>query len=249
MRPETRQTLWHGFLDLVFPRNDLFFNRGLDYRPEDGLYLGEDSSRYIRLIREPFCATCGFPLFGRAKDDGECQKCIHLKPNFEANRSVILLNRLGKRIMHELKYHQGEYLMQDIRHIMAQSGHLEEWIKGSILVPIPLHGRKFRERGYNQSELIAKAFAEVWGGSDTEICSLLRRDVDTATQTLMDRQARMKNVKGAFTLNPSCDRRGDPRPVTIIDDVFTTGSTINECARILKKSGYRVIRSLTFGHG
>ena len=249
MKAESWKACWHGFLDLVFPRNDLFFNHGLDYKADGGLYLGEDSRRYLRLIHEPFCGTCGFPLFGRARQDGECQKCIHLEPHFEANRSVIQLNRLGKRIVHELKYHQGQYLSADIRSIIAESRHIEAWIKGSILVPIPLHSRKFRERGYNQSLLLAEAFAAVWGDSDTEICQLLRRSVDTATQTLMDRNTRMKNVRGAFTLNPACDRRGDPRPVTIVDDVFTTGSTINECARILKRSGYRVIRSLTFGHG
>jgi ComF family protein len=249
LKSKTRHPLLHGFLDLFFPRNDLFFNQALEYEPERGLYLGSASRRYLRLISEPFCATCGFPLFGKVEKPGECQKCSHLKANFEANRSVILLNRLGKRIVHELKYHQGQYLLSDIKKIMAESQHIEAWIKGSILVPIPLHNRKYRERGYNQSEMLAQAFASVWGDSHTERCNLLCRQIDTDTQTRMDRSARMKNVKGAFALNPSVNRLTDQRPVTLIDDVFTTGSTINECARILRKSGYSKIRSLTFGHG
>lgn len=249
LRGERIKGLYQGFWDLLFPRNDLLADEPLEYDNRHGLYCGAIALRYLRAIREPFCHTCGFPLYGKADEAIECQQCTHLKPVFESNRSVLLLNRLGKRMVHELKYHQGQYLLADFERIIAEAKHMEEWIKNSLLVPVPLHNRKLRERGYNQSQLLAEAFQHVWGNSNTEIQDLLCRDVDTETQTRMDRKKRIQNVKGAFSLKQCLSEKNLRIPITLIDDVFTTGSTINECARALEEGGFQVIRSITFGHG
>jgi ComF family protein len=110
-----------------------------------------------------------------------------------------------------------------------------------------LHPRKARERGYNQAVLLATTLAGVAGG-DTRVEPLLRRVVDTQTQTAFDRRTRMANLKNAFaiakgaTVNPALH-------YILVDDVFTTGSTLNSCARTLRRAGALKVDVVTFGHG
>ncbi len=242
------KTLREGLLDLIFPRQDLWTEEPLEDLEGKGLYLSSESRRYLQSIREPFCGVCGFPLYGKAIRSDGCEQCHHLDPIFDSNRSVLLLNRLGRRIIHELKYRNGLYMVTDIERIVETCGGLADRVKGHILVPIPLHPRKLRERGFNQSLILAEVFDRVRGDDLTEIRELLVRKRDTDSQTLMDRKTRIENVKRAFELNSHFE--GDrAKPVTLIDDVFTTGSTINECAKTLKKAGFNTIRALTFGHG
>jgi len=112
-------------------------------------------------------------------------------------------------------------------------------------VPVPLHARKARERGFNQSLLLAQALARVGGGRVEEV---LRRDVDTRSQTEFDRKTRQANLKNAFALVPGARLTPDQKYV-LVDDVFTTGSTLNSCARILRRAGALNLDVVTFAHG
>jgi ComF family protein len=116
-----------------------------------------------------------------------------------------------------------------------------------VLVPVPLHARKARERGYNQAHLVAEALVRV-AGENTCVQPLLRRKVDTASQTAFDRRTRLRNLKNAFALVS----RGALNPALhylLVDDVFTTGSTLNSCARALRRGGGVNVDVVTFGHG
>jgi ComF family protein len=116
-----------------------------------------------------------------------------------------------------------------------------------VLVPVPLHPRKLRERGYNQSRLLAEcATAAVHG--DAQIAEVLRRVLDTASQTYFDRESRHQNLKNAFALAPGVVINPAQRYL-IVDDVFTTGSTLNACAAVLRRAGCLNLDVLTFGHG
>jgi ComF family protein len=116
-----------------------------------------------------------------------------------------------------------------------------------VLVPVPLHPRKQRERGYNQSRLLADTFSRAAGGG-TAVTELLRRVVDTPSQTRLDRRTRQSNLKNAFALV-----RGRPinpaQRLVLVDDVFTTGSTLNACAAALRRAGHLNLDVATFGHG
>jgi len=112
---------------------------------------------------------------------------------------------------------------------------------------VPLHPRKERERGYNQSRELAAAVAARLGAG-TRVLELLRREADTLTQTNLDRDQRRANLKNAFALAPGVVITTDFRYV-LLDDVFTTGSTLNACAAVLRRAGALNVDVCTFGHG
>jgi ComF family protein len=150
-------------------------------------------------------------------------------------------------MIHELKYHSGFYVLQDAAAMVAQSPHYQSYIDDSILVPVPLHPTKQRERGYNQSEKIADMLSTATQGR-SKVENLLIRRAYTQTQTRLNREQRHQNVKNAFALAPDTVVIPDHQYI-IVDDVFTTGSTLNACARVLHDAGANRLKVVTLGHG
>jgi ComF family protein len=149
--------------------------------------------------------------------------------------------------VHALKYRQGLHVLEDIAAVVAAVPGCADHLRGAVLVPVPLHPRKLRERTYNQSLLLAETFARVTGTA-AGVALLLRRTVDTDSQTHYDRKARQQNLKNAFALVRGAAINAADRYV-LIDDVFTTGSTLNACAKVLRRAGGVNVDVLTFGHG
>jgi ComF family protein len=147
----------------------------------------------------------------------------------------------------ELKYHHALHLLDDCAALLRGAPHLVAHVRGARLVPVPLHPRKRRERGYNQSALLAAELARVAGG-ETTVAPLLVRRLDTPTQTAFDRLSRLANLQNAFALAPGATLRSSDRYV-LVDDVFTTGSTVNGCARVLREAGAELVDVATLAHG
>jgi ComF family protein len=145
----------------------------------------------------------------------------------------------------ELKYHRGRHVVADMVEIFRRSPEILAVVTGAVLVPVPLHPRKARERGFNQSALLAASLARLGGGRVEEV---LRREVDTPTQTAFDRKTRQANLKNAFALAPGVTLTPGEQYV-LVDDVFTTGSTLNSCARVLRRAGALKLDVVTFAHG
>jgi len=176
-----------------------------------------------------------------------CPHCEGLAPAFREGRTAVLLKGPGRALIHELKYHSGLYVLSDMQEIFRRIPGLVEMARGATLVPVPLHSRKERERGYNQSELIAEALARATGGS-ASVERLLRRSVDTVSQTQYDRRTRRLNLKNAFALASDVVISPDHHYI-LVDDVFTTGSTLNSCAQTIRRAGGLNLDVITFGHG
>ena len=175
-----------------------------------------------------------------------CPHCLDLDPVFDRGKTLFLAKGPGRSLIHELKYKSGSYAFEDVAQMLRLSAQYTEYLSGGILVPVPLHPAKQRERGYNQSERIARFLAREVG--DCQVARLLRRVKYTETQTRLNRETREKNVKNAFALtagavvNPSTN-------YILVDDVFTTGATLNACAAVLRKAGAQKIKVATLGHG
>jgi ComF family protein len=201
----------------------------------------------LDFVRPPHCRTCGHPFYGVIEGERMCVKCEGLDPAFRHGWTAVLFKGPARSLVIELKYHRGLHVLADMAEIFRRSIHVIEQVRGAILVPVPLHSRKARERGYNQALLLARALAAA-AGAGTSVQPLLRRVVDTETQTAFDRRTRMANLKNAFALAPGRDFSPALHYI-LVDDVFTTGSTLNSCARALRRAGALSLDVVTFGHG
>ena len=200
----------------------------------------------IRIIEDPRCLTCGYPFFGDTESHEDCQHCARLTPRFGRGWSVTLFRGPVRDLIYALKYANGLWAVEDIGRIVEYAEGLSDFLEDATLVPVPLHKRKERERGYNQSALIAASISRRFDGVGLE--SLLERRVDTPSQTQFNRQERYRNLRNAFSLRAkgAIDPR---RRYVIVDDVFTTGSTLNACAESLRRAGAKRVDVLTIGHG
>ncbi len=241
----TLTALWRDKLDVVFPRSCVHCS-GL---VADGRlrHLCPACERLLFIVTEPHCSTCGHPYFGETTFNRRCEHCEELEPEFSQGKTAVLLKGAGRSLIHALKYHHGLHVVDDIAAIMATVPGYAEFITGAVLVPVPLHPRKQRERKYNQSALLAECAVRATGGR-AQVEELLRRVVDTESQTHYDRRARQKNLKNAFALAPGAAINSAQRYV-LVDDVFTTGSTLNACAAVLCRAGVLNLDAVTFGHG
>ena len=131
--------------------------------------------------------------------------------------------------------------------MVSRATHYLEYIRNTSLVPVPLHPVKLREREFNQSEKIAKVLVAATENS-SRIEHLLIRKRYTQSQTRLNQAERYKNVKNAFALASNTVLIPN-RNYVLVDDVFTTGSTLNACARVLRKAGATHIKVATIGHG
>ena len=201
----------------------------------------------IHRVESPHCTTCGSPFFGEVEGERLCPHCEGMRPAYAEGRTATLFKGPARALVHELKYHHGLHVLADIEAIVRASPHIADFIRDAIIVPVPLHPRKQRDRGYNQSALLAETFARAAGGG-TRVESLLKRVIDTPSQTTFNRQERRENLKNAFALRPGTTITPFS-PYILIDDVFTTGSTLNSCAGVLRRAGALNLRVVTFGHG
>ncbi len=218
----------NALLDFVYPPHCL-----LCRKPLDGETQGLCPGCWLELacVTGPRCDRCGCP---GVVDVGRCPNCLDKVFAFSRMRSLSPFNPSVQRLIHMLKY-QGKTSVGK-----ALGRELAVRTRGTVLVrrrplvvPVPLHGSRRRERGYNQSALIARALGKQLDLTVRE--DVLKRVRLTTTQTALDQEGRRSNVDGAFRV-----RRGDAvreRCVLLVDDVLTTGATVNACAEALAAAG------------
>lgn len=231
-------------LDLIFPSDCEHCGEAVE-DDSQWKFLCQGCASRIDWISGPVCETCGHPFPGIGVGQA-CEHCEALDPAFSSGRCGVLHREVGASLVRGLKYRRGRYLLGDIARMAASRPDLVEHVRGAVLVPVPLHRDRERERGFNQSLAMANAMAKTLPVAGVE--ELLQRRNNTVTQTRLPRAERMKNVRSAFVLRPQATLSADLTYV-IVDDVFTTGSTMNECARILRAAGAESLKVMAFAHG
>jgi len=182
----------------------------------------------VEFLGDSGCTTCGTPL--KATDAAECGACIARPPRIRRTRSAVAYDEVSREIAIRLKYGRKVALARTMARYMAPLVRRDD---NAILVPVPLHRGRLWQRGFNQSALVAQELAKATGlRSDLR---LLRRVRRTPALKGMSLSQRRRIVAGAFDVDKSRDLAG--RTVVLVDDVLTTGSTANACARALRKSG------------
>lgn len=238
-----------AFLNFVFPPKCPLCGIFLTAE-EEHLFFCKECFGDINFITAPFCPRCGlpypanFPLLSPPCEGGGhlCGQCNLNKRTFEKARAIAYYDGTLLKSIQQFKYNDrfafirplgkllGDYLMA-----------LEDGFSYGLIIPVPLHKKRLRERGFNQSSLLAKVVAK-----RTSIpldVSSLRRVRWTEPQTNLSGKEREKNVKGAFKVVKR--DRVEGKKILLIDDVFTTGSTVNECAKALLRVGAKGVDILT----
>jgi ComF family protein len=193
-------------------------------------------------IAHPVCGLCGERMDGRYTMGADgiacCRDCRHITPLFARAAAYGSYDSGLRELIHLLKYEQVRPAANVLGRMLAEAvgvlaPHFGE--ARPVVAPVPLHREKLRRRGFNQSEAIARAALKLRpGGEELELdCGILRRVRPTVSQTGLTRQQRMENMRGAFAVEK--DVTG--REVLLVDDVFTTGTTVSECALMLRRAG------------
>lgn len=179
------------------------------------------------------CLRCAQAFDGNIDPPSTCPNCIDLNPQFSFAISALRDHSDTISLIHHLKLLRHPELATDLAQIAAEAFQREprlSEIVDPILIPIPLHGSRLRERGFNQAEAIARPLSSKLG-LDCDLA--LKRIRATPRQATLSRKERRKNLAKAFQLRTDSEKIAG-RNLILIDDVFTTGSTVNECARALQ---------------
>ncbi len=203
----------------------------------------KECAKKITYIQEPVCKKCGKPI--RYEEKEYCGDCIGKELHYEQGRSVWLHTGNVRWSIYQFKYHNrriyGRFYAEELYRLYG------DWIKKrkiDVIIPIPLHRKRRQKRGYNQAEIVAKHLGKLAGiRVDTKAVVRIH---NTKPQKELSHKERSKNLKHAFQVTKHCKKE---KSVLLIDDIYTTGNTIDSVARVLKENGTHKVWFLTISIG
>jgi ComF family protein len=228
-----------AFLDFLYPPVCLGCGGFLD-REEKSVCRA--CLERLERIREPICRKCGRQLKRRSGQPLNCPDCRSYSYTFDICRSLAVYTGLTETLIHHLKYRGKRSLAPVLGKLMAErlSG-LKRYEAVDLIVPVPLHGKRLKDRGYNQSALLAETVGAELGKPVDD--GGLARTRNNKPQVDLDGAARWANVAGSFTVGPGRDFRD--KTVLVIDDVMTSGATVQGCAAVLLAAGADTVLAFT----
>jgi ComF family protein len=229
-----------GLADLLFPPSCPTCGAALS-DPDRDLFCADCRSG-IQRVANPLCPSCGLPHTTPQGADHLCEECILSAPPFSVARSLGFYTGTLLDAIHLFKYHGKISTGEALGRMMAQTSYDRLTLGNySLTIPVPLHPKRLRERGFNQSLILARQVSKRFSIPVDFLA--LGGTVHTEAQVTLSGRARRLNVRGAFSVR---DRgRVAEERIVLIDDVYTTGSTVRECARVLLHSGAREVAVLT----
>jgi len=195
----------------------------------------------IRFLHHPLCRSCGKELGGDDSREYLCGDCLVDLPPYRLARSVVQYSSPIGKLLYGLKYGNDTTGMPGIGEIVSRFD-MSPFAYCDTVMPVPLHPGRLRQRGLNQSVLLAKIFFRKQTETVLNSHSLLRIR-NTIPQTTLDGRLRRQNLRGAFSLVDEDNVAG--LTVCLVDDVFTTGTTVSECSRVLLDHGVKEVRVIT----
>ena len=229
-------------VNFIYPPRCAVCNTFLDQR---GLICKECLAK-LRELKPPFCKICSAPFYGEKEDIHICENCLRKRPRFTSLSSPYIYEGTASIAVRLFKF-QKKAATGKLLGTLLKEYSLSWWKKirqkkeEYVIVPVPLAPKRLRQRGFNQSLVLARYISKSLK-LPVDYLSLIRTK-DTLPQSLLSPKERKKNVKDAFQV------KGDNlkgKRIILIDDVATTGNTLNECAKVLKKAGAIEVRCLVF---
>lgn len=197
---------------------------------------------FICYMNRSHCPVCGAVYPDSPAVDHLCGRCLREQPDYDKARAVCSYEGIILDAIHKFKYGRNLTIGAALARLLA-SFEFNDFDIGAfdLILPVPLHIRRLRRRGFNQSLIFARALAKKY---KVELdFSILKRKNQTLSQTGLDKKARSSNIRGAFCVFSPEKLKG--KNVLIVDDVYTTGATLNECAKTLKKAGAAMVGAIT----
>lgn len=220
------------FLNFIYPRNIYCILCDTSIDRDEGYSICQDCKDKLNFIDEKTCDKCGKPLEELYLID-RCPDCINNINYYSKAVSCIEYDDLSKKIIYDLKYHKKRYISYHVAELIYDRLRESYLYNFDIIIPVPLHKAKEKERTFNQASIIGKYLGQMLDVKTNN--KTLIRVKNTITQNQLTKEERRKNLEGAFdVINEDNIANKD---VLLIDDVFTTGSTVNTCAKVLLDKG------------
>jgi ComF family protein len=224
--------LWDAALNLIYPPVCQVCGKERAGTKEG--YVGGECWSNVRFVTAPFCERCGLPYDGSIRQPFVCGNCADISFHFRFARSAVVANTLVLQVIHRYKYNHAlcfePFLADLLTRQAVPSLKNQPW---NLIVPVPLHPAREREREFNQARRLARHLGRALNLPVND--KLIRRVKPTDTQTQLNRAQRAENVQSAFA--PRANTRLNGERVILVDDVLTTGATTSACAGVLRKAG------------
>jgi ComF family protein len=229
-------------VDLLYPPHCAVCETSI----ETGEWLCSPCTINVQRINKPRCENCSHPFHGLAGNHFVCPNCEGQPFHFEFAVAVMKAGGTTRELIHRFKYAKEQRLAVLLGDWLADAFTDSRFnsFPVDLVVPVPLHAARQREREYNQSELLARHVAKI---RKIPFSDVLRRSRFTNTQTQFDRRERMRNLRDAFKLRNNASV--DQLRIVLVDDVLTTGSTLDECARVLIDAGAARVCAIAVARG
>lgn len=234
------------FLDLLYPPRCR--SCGEPIRGPDARCFCPECTRSIRLIAHPLCDICGQPFIDAAGEDHSCGACLSRPPTFTRARAWACYPRDEgqedplRTVLQRFKYGKKVSLGPPLGKLLSSSAlAFFRDVSLDLVVPVPLHPRRLRWRGFNQAAILAREIGRSWHMPMDPF--ILFRSRETVPQTGLKGDERRKNVSGVFRVEKGESVRN--KRLLLVDDVYTSGATVNECSRVLRRAGAVEIYVLT----
>jgi len=230
----------YSLANVVFPLRCLICDEDLDYY--ETLPLCKKHRDKIVPIEKPFCDICGRKMFSQESMETICHECRNTKRQFDRSYSATIYSETMKELVHFYKYQMRQYMARPFAELMADfMGKYIDYRAIDFVVPVPLHWRRYMFRGFNQAYELIRYLS---GEFDLKVSKgNLRRIRHTFPQVMLTPKERKENILGAFRVIDPDEFRG--KHILLVDDVFTTGATMNECSRVLKDAGAAEVTGFT----
>lgn len=204
--------------------------------------IAPDAWWNLRFIGDPACSCCGIPFDYKIEEAMQCADCLARPPEYDRARAALVYDEGSKPVILGFKHADKTHNLRAFSPWLAQAG--ADLLQGAdYVMPVPLHFWRLVRRRYNQAALLARDVGERSGVPC--LTQALLRARPTKSQGHMRFAERRKNVSGAFMVDPAYAERLNGAHIVLVDDVYTTGATVNECARVLKKAGAARVDVLT----
>lgn len=227
-------------LESLIMTNHNCISCGREISDDISICLCENCQTGLIKIDGKICKKCGD--ISKINNENHCELCFDRNYAFNSSRSLYYYDSVASKIIKNLKYDGKKYLASTIAKIMARESEIFDG--AHVITYVPMTKEKFKLRGFNQSEEIARELANLTGKKLVDV--LLNVSDGKVSQASLSKEERLKNLKDAFDVKSDMKSEIAGKCVLLIDDVFTTGSTLHECSRALKKAKAKCVKCYTF---